>query len=107
MMQNPLQNPFMDWLDTNPEVGYYAFGRQGGQSANQKNFFRNQFSNVHNQFLGQLGQQILGGQLPDLRFGDFLKSYDFGGAYNRATPRERGQGFGYSSQFAPQARWNF
>jgi hypothetical protein len=101
------ENPFLDWLDqgVGPQAGYQAFAGQGGQSSAEKKFFQNQFSKVHNQFLGTLGQQVLAGQSPSNRFGNFLQNYDFGDNYNRATPRDKGQGFGYSSRFAPQTRW--
>jgi len=84
------------------------FGYQDQQrSPNQKRFFQNQFSNVQNQYMGQLGQQIMGGGAPDLNFTDFLSQYfsPQGGAaqaWGGMSPGQRGLDFG---RFAPPTRW--
>jgi len=84
------------------------FGYQNQQrSPNQKRFFQNQFANVQNQYLGRLGQQIMGGGEPNLNFTDFLQQYfaPQGGAaqaWGSMSPGQRGFDFG---RYAPPTRW--
>ena len=95
-------NPFSDILESEPRAGYFAYQNQVGSSPNQKKWFQNAFSQVQDQYLGQLGQQLGGNQLPTLRFADFLKNYDFQGQYNQLTPTQQGR---QTSDFNPFTRW--
>lgn len=62
-------NPgFMDFLEESPRAGYQSFQGQFGDSPNQRRFFENQFQQLHNRFMGTLGEQIRGGQAPTARF---------------------------------------
>lgn len=66
-----------------PEAAFFSApnifpGQTGGQprSPRQRRTFQNAFGQIQNQFLGRLGEQIRGGELPTLQFQDFL-SNDF------------------------------
>jgi len=50
---------------------------QFAKSASRKNFFQDQFNNIHNQFLGTLGSQLRQGELPQQSFSEFLEGFDF------------------------------
>jgi hypothetical protein len=69
-----------DILESDPRLAF--FGSEGVQdqfsrSASRKNFFQDQFANVHNQFLGSLGSQLRQGELPTQGFSEFLGGFDF------------------------------
>jgi hypothetical protein len=95
-------NPFGDFLEYNPNIAYQAHQGSFGQTPSSRNFFQNQFSNIHNQFLGQIGQQILGGQAPTARFTDFLGDFDFQKHAYGFTPGQRGQS---SARYTPRTRF--
>jgi hypothetical protein len=97
-------NPFRDFLEYNPNIAFQAHGEQGrfGQTQSSRNFFQNQFSNIHNQFLGQIGQQILGSEAPTRRFTDFLDDFDFEKFSYGFTPGQRGQS---SARYTPRTRF--
>ena len=99
----PANNVWQGFLDENPQAAYFGYQGQFGTSPNQRRFFQDQYANIHNQYLGQLGQQIMGGGAPSLNFTDFLKDYNFGQQYAQQTPRERGID---TSRFNPFTRWN-
>jgi hypothetical protein len=96
-------NMFLDFLEEQPNVAFQASRPQGGSPASQR-FFQNQFENIHNRFLGQLGQQILGGEPPTARFTDFLQDFDFGGFAASQSPFMRGE---QQQRFAPSTRFLF
>lgn len=99
-----LPSPFLDFLEepSGQEVAFFGQQPRFGQSDVQKNFFRNQFRNILNEFQGQLGQQILGGELPSLKFTDFLRDFDFGQRFASTAPSLRGGP--QASLFAPRTR---
>lgn len=66
MPQSPF--PFLDWLNDQPEVGYYTHLAQAGGSPALQRYFQGQYGPTYNQYLGALGQQALLGQDPNLRF---------------------------------------
>jgi len=96
---------FTDILDEVPEAAYFASLPQSG-SPNMRSFFENQFSQIYNKYLGQLGGQITGGtKLQDLtKWADYLQGYDYGGQWQSMPAQQRGF---FPSRFAPQARFAF
>ena len=98
---------FRDLLEEQPELAFFSFQNQFGRSPNQRRFFENQFSDIHNQFLGTLGAQIRGGQLPTAQFTPFLEAgFGPGGQFQQQfgalPPSQRGMGIG---RFAPSAQF--
>ena len=89
-------------LDENPQTAFFSFQNQFGQSPNQRRFIGNQFQDIHNQFLGMLGQQLRGGETPDLRFTDFLGDFNFNEQFRSFSPTQRGQG---QRNFSPRTRF--
>jgi len=71
-------NPFRSYLEDVPQAAYFSFQDQFGQtprgvtSPGQRQYFQNQFQNIHNRFMGQLGQQLRRGEAPTRQFTDFL-----------------------------------
>ena len=84
---------FLDFLEQEPRAAFFSdpgFLQQRQKSPRRKRFFENQFSNIHNQFLGALGAQIRGGETPTGRFTDFLGGFDFEREYAGMPPSLRG-----------------
>jgi len=100
-MPNDSFNPFLSFLEDQPEAGYFSYQNQW-RTPNAKKYFQSQFSNIQNQYLGQLGQQIRGGGEPNLQFTDFLAQYPWMQQYQSQTPQQRGQD---SSRYNPWTRW--
>lgn len=101
-------NPFADWMELNPRVGYFSYQNQwGGQGAspNQRRYYQKAFSDIHDEYLARLGQQIRGGMAPTERFNDFLQSYPFTERYLQQPPELTGRS--NFSRFAPRARFAF
>jgi hypothetical protein len=94
-----------DFLE-DPGFGHRAafFSQQGrfGTSQGRQRFFENRFSQFQNQFLGKVGQQILSGEPPTLRFADFVQNIDFNQEFARVPPNLRGS---FTSRFAPATRF--
>ena len=65
-----------DFLGELPEAGFFSFEPQfaGGnrRSPNRQRFFQNAFQDFQNRFLGQIGRQARRGEVPDLKFTEFL-----------------------------------
>ena len=95
-------NPFMDFLEEQQRPAYFAYQDQW-RTPNQKKYYQNQFSEIQDQYLGKLGQQVMGGGLPTMKFADFLKGFDWQQDYGGLTPQQRPQGGG--GQLTPTARW--
>jgi hypothetical protein len=91
-----------DILAEAPEATFFSFQDQFGQGQNQKNFFRGQFKNIFNQFLGTLGQEVRQGQFPTGKFTDFLGDFDFNQQFAQTAPSLRG---GQTGRFAPPTRF--
>ena len=103
------RNPFADFLesdDTGRRAAYFSRqGQFGGQprSQRQQSFFQDSFSDLYNAYLGRLGQQASGGEMPTGQFTDYLGGLDFDEYYRQNVPYQtRNQGF---SSFVPQVRW--
>ena len=109
-----ITNPFANVLEEMPTAAYYSSptGQSfAGQSPKQKSFFENQFHNLYNAFLGALGTQLRGGEIPNLRFQDYLETANpytgtdlFTSRYQGMTPTQRGD---YSSYIAPRTRFMY
>ncbi len=102
---NPLQNPFLDFLEEGPggpEAAFFSFQDQFGGSPAQQRFFSGQFPQIQQEFLGQLGQQIRQGGQPSGTFVNFLENFPFTQRFAGLTPFERGGA--RRSQFAPRTR---
>ncbi len=79
-------------LDEVPEAAFSTALQNFGGTQNQQAFFPGQFNNIHQMFLGALGQQIQAGQYPTNTFTIFLTGndpfvpFDFGNFFAN-TPR--------------------
>jgi|TARA_R100000306_G_scaffold62174_1_gene67450 hypothetical protein len=87
-------NPFMDFLETEPAAAYYS--SPGGQafrggSQGQQRYFQNQFQDIYNEFLGGLGQQIRAGQVPTMRWAEYLENVPFTERYAALSPEQAGR----------------
>lgn len=100
------QNPWAGFLEEEPKSAYFSYQNQFGgpsQAPKQKQFFQDQFANIYNQYLGQLGMQIGQGDLPSKQWQDYMKDFDFSGWYKGQVPYdERNAGF---NKFSPQTQW--
>ena len=96
------QFPWMTLLEQQPELGYYGYRGAWGGTPAQNRYYQNNYTQVFSEYLGRLGQQILGGQAPTLQWTDFLKEYPWIARYAALPPSFRGD---YPGQVAPRARW--
>lgn len=84
-------NPWLPFLEDNPQALYTAMLNQRGGSNNFLNYWNKNFSNVQDKYMGSLGTQILGGQSPTTTFKDWLENqFNFGTEWNRMAPWARG-----------------
>jgi hypothetical protein len=110
-----MQNGFLDpsvWADFLEEPGlgmetaFFSQAPRFGRSPTQKQFYEGQFRRFQNQFLGSMGQQILGGEMPGgmpaERFADFVQNIDFDREFRSLPPSQRGAGV---SRFNPRTRF--
>ena len=105
----PNDDPFAgfrdEFLEQEPEIAYYSHAPRFGQAPSQRRFYEDSFSRIYNQYLGRLGQQVMGGQTPDLHFKDYLGNFNFNDYFQSQPPSFRGEG---STQgLAPRSRWLF
>jgi len=102
----PNNNPFADWLyddeDPSAQSAAYFSNQNQWKTPNMKKYFQGQFSNIQNQYMGQLGQMAHGGQAATLEFPDFLKDINWGQEYGQLTPMQRGVD---TARFNPFTRW--
>lgn len=93
-MVSQFNNPFLDALELDPlgqRTLFEGFSPQGILPGQQQ-AFSNLFQPTFSRFLGQLGQQAIGGQTPNLRFSDFLsQQFDPRRELLRQTPVQTGQ----------------
>ena len=95
-------NPFAAFLEGDPKVAFFAQQPRFGASPRQQRYFRGQFQDMYDRYLGELGRQAAGGKTPTRKFTDFLQDIDFDWEYGMLSPRQRGVQLG---QFAPPVRW--
>jgi hypothetical protein len=91
-------------LGEEPRAAFFSFQNQFGQSPNQRKFFQNQFSNIQNEFLGVLGQQLQQGMLPQQSFSDFLGDFPFTQRFASLAPSMRGA---QTNRFSPRTMFDF
>lgn len=108
--------PFMDLLNEDPQIGYYAALYGGGNvPKNQQRHFGGQFNDIYSQYLGTQGQGLKEAQSKGLsladylnddslqtKFTDYLDQNPFTERYAQLPPELRGQS---TSRFAPPVRW--
>lgn len=94
----PRNNPFLDYLEDRPEAGYFSFQDQW-RTPNARKYFQSQFSNIQNQYLGQLGQWVKAGSVGQpQQFSQFLSQFP----WQQKFQEERTQD---TSRFNPFSRW--
>jgi len=96
-------DPFQNFLTDVPEAAYFSTPQFQGATPNLRSFLQTGFRDFHNEFLGALGAQIKGGNLPTLRFPEFLQDMPFQQRFqeSRFAPRQS------RSRFAPQTRFTY
>ena len=80
------------------------FGNPSGTSPASRRYFRGQFQNIYNDFLGQQGRALQGGQLPSQTFTQFLQQYPFTQRYAALPPELSGRTLG---SFAPRVQYSY
>ena len=80
------------------------FGNPFGTSPASKRFFQGQFQNIYNEFLGQQGRALQGGQIPAQSFSQFLDQFPITQRYSAIPPEMSGRGI---SGFAPRVRFSY
>ena len=99
----PVDNPFADFLEEEPELPYQAALKKANLTPNQYQTFRNQRQNIFAQFQARLGEQLLQGTLPTERWTDFTGNFDWNKEFERFAPSQRlGGGTG---NFGPTMRF--
>jgi len=97
-------NPFLDYLEQEPRTAFFGRANQFGTNPSRRRALEEMYPQALNQFYGALGQQIMGGAPPTLKFRDFLGGMDFTKRFaqlNRATTPGR------RSPFQPRTRYLF
>mgnify|MGYP001558854710 FL=1 len=101
-----MSNPWAGFLEDEPESAYFSYtGQFGGpgKSQKQENYYLDQFTDIYNQYLGRLGAQVRGGEVPTEQWQDYLGGFNWDDWYRQREPYEARQA-GYSG-FVPQATW--
>ena len=80
------------------------FGNPYGTSPASRRYFQGQFQNIYNDFLGQQGRALQGGQLPSQPFTQFLQQYPFTQRYAALPPELSGRTLG---SFAPRVQYSY
>ena len=120
-------NPFIQFLVEDPQLAYYGqasplagtrttagatipgLATPFGSSPAARKRFQSQFQNIYNEFLGQQGRALMGGnggtpQWPQQTFTQFLNEYPFTERYTALPPAMRGA---TQSTFSPRASYNY
>ena len=89
-----------------PEQTYFAFGSEFGRGTRQRDYFKNQFQPIYNQFQGEIQRNIMSGEPLNQQqsFLNFLGAFPFTERFASLPPSVRG---GQRSRFAPQASFRF
>ena len=115
-LSTDMNNPFRDYLsqeflEQTPSAAYYSvpsasefYTRPSGAiDPSKKKFYQESFQDIYSEYLGKLGGMAREGEVPDLRFTDYLSQEDpFTERYARLSPYERGINTGY---YAPKTRF--
>ena len=113
------------FLTETPEAVYYsspvaeAFTREGitgkefpfrggamqGQTPAKRRFYQQSFSDIYNQYLGELGKQAREEELPTMSFREYMATDPLSARYEQMLPQERGYyGAAPTQLFAPRTR---
>ena len=80
------------------------FGNPCGTSPASRRFFQGQFQNLYDEFLGQQGRALQGGQMPAQNFQQFLQAFPFTQRYSSLPPEMTGRTLG---SFAPRVQYSY
>ena len=80
------------------------FGNPFGTSPASRRFFQGQFQNLYDEFLGQQGRALQGGQMPAQNFQQFLQAFPFTQRYSSLPPEMTGRTLG---SFAPRVQYSY
>lgn len=117
-MANAFENFYTDMLQEQPQMAYQGavtsqfpqFDLMSRPQKRQRDYWSDQYSNIHNQYLGQQGEGLAAlaqGRQPTTPMGTFsqyLENIPFTQRYASLTPQQRGQG---TRSFAPSTRYLF
>lgn len=117
-MANAFENFYTDMLQEQPQMAYQGavasqfpqFDLMSRPQKRQRDYWSDQYANIHNQYLGQQGQGLAAlaqGRQPTTPMGTFsqyLENIPFTQRYASLTPQQRGQG---TRSFAPSTRYLF
>ena len=98
------QDLISDIFGERPELAFLGNLGQRNLPRSMEDFFRGQTSNFLRQFQQQVGQQLVGGNLPTLTPQDFFGGLDFQQEFRNFSPAQRGLG---TNRFSPQTRFFF
>ena len=97
--------PAEDWsgyLEAEPASAYYSYSGEW-DSPRQGGYYQNQFTDIYNDYLGQLGSQVRGGGAPTNQWTDYLGDFDWDAWYRENQTYE--QRNPNRSSFTPQTSW--
>jgi len=80
------------------------FGSPFGTSPAARRYFQGQFQNINDEFLGQQGRALQGGQMPGQNFQQFLQEFPFTQRYSALPPEMTGRTLG---SFAPRVQYSY
>jgi hypothetical protein len=80
------------------------FGNPFGTSPASRRYFQGQFQNIYDEFLGQQGRMLQGGQMPAQNFTQFLDAFPFTQRYSALPPEMTGRTL---SGFAPRVQYSY
>ena len=95
-------NFFQDFLEQEPTAAFFSAIKPFGTSPRRSRFLQEQYAPNRGRYMGELGEQLRQGILPDLPFTDFLSSQDFNRQYMDQPRYNRGMS---SSSFNPRTRF--
>ena len=115
-LSTDMTNPFRDYLpqeflEQTPSAAYYSspaasefYTRPSGTiDPSKKKFYQESFQDIYSDYLGKLGTIAREGEVPELRFTDYLSQANpFTERYSTLSPYERGIN---SRVFAPSTRF--
>jgi len=96
-------NPFADWLEAEPQAAYFSYQGDWG-APRQRQYYRNQYSDIYNEYLGLLGKQLRAGTQPNEKFVDFLSGFDWNKRFQQ-LPLSQRPGANRFSDFVPPVSW--
>ena len=93
-------------LEEMPQAAYYGQLGQQQMSPLARRYFEGNYGDIYNQYLGRLGQQLMGGQEPTARFQDFLSEAPFSQRFAQLPPEFTGRQ-SRRSRFNPYTQFKF